>query len=591
VLIFFIVFLPSGYFLILQKFNELSNQSKLFRFVLIFLIASILAWLTYIGIISSETGESVEKTRKQTDKQSKKFSKDEKKYKEDLRKRKRARTAMLFTLGSFIIIPYFIYILISKMLNDPTFEGLGNFQFDSNKVLKLINEPKFQNVMRYKLWYLVILFVQVILTVGVAIIFILNQGMGNAVRIIPALIFIFIISFGCIIGYIFSRSQLSFQDPTISELDYYSVFSMGLSSQNIFKLLGFQDIVIEPTDVSFNGLNTQASAPPLGMQQGGDSEIIEKEHIPGLSQNELTKSVEKIMKQTSGIQAGDWNYIYENLSSKYYIFGIGLVIMILVFTILASTSLIKNSTKQLDTAWMTFGSISGLIVSVLLVGVIYSKIMFITGKSLNTTPVTENQLLNRKIKATFEGITDKQQLSQKYDVEIADLDEKIASINAQIGAISNNTPEKLKLQRELAKLRGEKNKYETLKTQLQGQMNEEATLKSLSPLQRLRRFIPRTLQESTNETTTEEGNQGMELPPMRTRRNISRRISTLRNQNEGNEETKEETVNPLYPSRRGGISQRLRRVIPVEELNESSTIHANGSTGTRMGTRVRSLST
>jgi carbonic anhydrase len=528
VFVFFIVFLPSIWF-ILSRIGY-SNNTRVGGSIFMFILSCILAWLTYIGIISSETDESVEKARKQADKKSKKLPKDEKKRKENLKKSKRARTAMLFTLGSFIIIPYFIYILTSKILNDPTFEGLGNFQFDSNKVLKLLNTREFQNVMRYKLWYLVILFVQVILTVVVSIMLMLNQGIGSAVRIIPFLIIIFLCSFGFIYKYFSSRSQLSFQDPTVSELDYYSVFSMGLSAKNIMKLLGFKDIdIIESTNVSFNGMNPEPSAPPMGMQQGGTN-ITETERIPGLSNKNLQKSIEKTMSQIDGMKQGDFNFIYENLASQYYLIAIGLVLFILIICILSSTTLIQNNTKELDTTWSTFGAISGLILSFVVMGIMYSKIMIVSGKGLNTSPMNQNKLDMLRFKSSGEELTNNEEnQSLRNDEKLESYTSKITSAQTEINNIKtqlSRDPTNPELLEQLRNAQFKKGRYVALKNRLQskptilqtllGQQPKpySPTLELISPSSRnpVSRIPP--LQNGETETPNQsetEPNHGIEL--------------------------------------------------------------------------------
>lgn len=366
-----------------------TNRSGMMKFGIIMFglfVTGLLAWGTYVGTEAVPGSE-----KKEEEKQ------------DDLEKHRNARTGLMFTLGFMIITPYFFFAIMNKLMNDPTFEGLGNYNFDPNEVLKLLNNPEFKKILQAKLIYMIILVIQVFLSFFLILSLMMkNTGDGfmtfmnlaSAMSVFASL---------SIINYIWQRSNKPFDDYAVSELDYYSVLSMGI--KNWSSLLFDSNVTLDVSELLIgNNANTQvqpsASAPPLSsikfVQQGGNitpNTIQTGLQVPGLNKEDLKKTLKGMDDDTN--KKGDWIALFQNMSKVGKWMFIAFFVIFTVLWSILTHILVKNNTNQIATT----GAAIGLTLGYLLIGMMggylgYQGFIYVKerGEQRETAPITTETL-------------------------------------------------------------------------------------------------------------------------------------------------------------------------------------------------------
>jgi hypothetical protein len=291
------------------------------------------------------------------------YRKNEEKREENLEKQKNARTTLMFALGFMIITPYFFFALMNKLMNDPTFEGLGNYNFDPNEVLKLLNDPDFKKIIQAKLIYMIILVIQVFLSFGLILSLMMKNTGDTFMTFMNLASTLGVSAFLSIIYYMWCRSSKPFDNYAVSELDYYSVLSMGI--KNWYVLLFDSS---KPLDVSelLIGDNTNgkeqpsASAPPASsvqfVQQGGNvtpNTIRTGIEVPGLNKEDLDKTLKKMGDKED--EKGNWGALLQSISPLGMIITIFFFVMFTILWITLISLLVSNHTDQIQTTTTNIG--------------------------------------------------------------------------------------------------------------------------------------------------------------------------------------------------------------------------------------------
>jgi hypothetical protein len=300
----------------------------------------------------------------------KKIEKIEEKKQDDLEKQKNARTGLMFTLGFMIITPYFFFAIMNKLMNDPTFEGLGNYNFDPNEVLKLLNDLDFKKIIQAKLIYMIILVIQVFLSFFLILslmmkntgdIFMTFMNLASAMSVFATV---------SIMNYMWQRSNKPFDNYAVSELDYYSVLSMGIKNWYVLLFDSRKTLDLSELLIGNNKNETvQPSAPPSSsmqfVQQGGTisaNRIDTKNQVPGMDLEDLDETLKKMAVDKN--KKGDWGALFQNMSGLGKIIFISFFIIFTILWIVLTSVLVQNNTNQIQTT----GAAIGLTLGYLFIG-------------------------------------------------------------------------------------------------------------------------------------------------------------------------------------------------------------------------------
>ncbi len=348
----------------------------------------ILGMISYYGIKSSEQGTTMKQATKDTQKLDERRPKEDRDLKSDMEKYGTARTAQMFVLGLYIIIPYFFFLLMTKLMNDPRFEGLGNYNFEPNKVAELLGNDKFQNILSSKFWYFIFLFAQVLISLIVFLQLALNDISYSTISGIRLALALCIFSIFSVFIYIYRRSQLPFDNVTVCELDYYSLLSLNIPFGKIRELLfnfGSNPVDIDLGSLQMNvnsNVNNINSLPqanvaeiryaPIVKQQGGtieNNKINTSTKVPGLSHTNMNKAVQKIMQNSGLEKIGNWDELLADISPRGWIYLTLYVVSVSVISIILTSVMAMNNSSKFNTT----GSALGIVFTSFLVigGIIY----------------------------------------------------------------------------------------------------------------------------------------------------------------------------------------------------------------------------
>ena len=155
---------------------------------------------------------------------------------DEMTKTKNLKTYTIFALIFMVIAPILLFVSISKILNDPSFEGLGNYLPDENKILQLLNNSEFRILISQKVWFYVIICIQIILTIITSLFMIIskNNQKSSLDGFIYTIIIFEILAFIIIGFYTKQRINIGLSNYDVSELDY-SIFSMKLGLWQLLK--------------------------------------------------------------------------------------------------------------------------------------------------------------------------------------------------------------------------------------------------------------------------------------------------------------------------------------------------------------------
>jgi hypothetical protein len=289
----------------------------------------------------------------------------------------------MFVLGAMIILPYFFFALSNKIMNDPHFEGLGDYNFDANEVLKLLHKSEFKDLIRAKIWYIIVLALQVLMSFGLIISLMVGSTGQNFMGFLHFTVFLSIFATGLVINYIWKRKELPFDNNLVSELDYYSVISMGIS--NWWKLLGKADTELNTSHITLSNNSPEPSAPSKEEisfvqgktpQQGGANSVIETYlPVPGLNQEDMKRKMESILR--SDMEPGDLVELWKNTATIGKILIVVFILIVFIIWLIMTFLLIHNNTNKLDTTLIGIGT---TIYSFMIIGIIiylgYSIVSF-----------------------------------------------------------------------------------------------------------------------------------------------------------------------------------------------------------------------
>ncbi len=313
-------------------------------------------------------------------------SKEDIKFKEQIKIR-RSQNLVSLTLGFFIVVPLISFALSTKILNDPTFDNSKQVYFDMNSTISAFKNPDFLKVLSDKLWFYLIICLQIFLTSIIFFNFLISNISNYVVYTIYFMGVFFLVGLYFVFRYVFDRMNLNLNDYTYNKLDSYSLFSMGLSTKDMLSLL-FNP---KTTIINLSKISLQTSGINPVVQQGGAIPVAEP--IPGpvnvieKIQSEMKENVEKI---------DNFGYLMNNLSKTAILF-IGLFLLSVFFiSIILSIALVYNNNKRL----LTYPVVSFLVVFLIMIvfATVYvrslfnneiSKQNFIT-EQYSTTPVPNN---------------------------------------------------------------------------------------------------------------------------------------------------------------------------------------------------------
>ncbi len=300
------------------------NKDKMLYYIVLFLVLFFLWYFLIIGL------------RK---KAMKKLSEDSMKFKEQLKVR-RSQNLVSLTLGYFIIVPFILFVLLQKILNDPSFKNSKQVVFDYDSTLNAFKNPKFLKILSDKLWFYISICLQIILTCFIFFNFLIKNNSNFVVIIIYMMGVFFFVSLYYVARYVLDRMDINLNDFTTNKLDSYYIFSMGLSYQEMFSLLfnPQNTVITSKLKLQESGMDT--------VQQGGSDPIKVKEPIPG-----PINVISEIQKQLNSDTSTDnnLNYLLSNLSATAITFFIIFLIIVFIVSILLVITLIYNNNKILFT--------------------------------------------------------------------------------------------------------------------------------------------------------------------------------------------------------------------------------------------------
>ncbi len=370
------------------------NKDKILYYIVLFLV---LFFTWYFLIMNLRT------------KQIKKISEDAMKFKEQLKVR-RSQNLVSLTLGYFIIVPFILFVLLSKILNDPSFKNSKQVVFDYDSTLNAFKNPKFLKVLSDKLWFYVSICLQILLTCFIFFNFLIKNTSNTVVIIIYTMGIFFFVSLYYVVRYVLDRMDLNLNDFTINKLDSYYIFSMGLSSQEIFSLLfNPQGTVIT------SKLKLQESGMDTIQQGGGTVPVKVKEPIPGPI-NVISEIKKQLNNDTS--TSDNLNYLLSNLSSTAIMFFILFLIVVFIVSVLLVITLVYNNNKIL----FTYPVVGFLIIFAMVVIAAYvylnniltnykDRKSFISGQFSNTPVPPEGEI-------TFSSLSNTNENTNLNNIEI-----------------------------------------------------------------------------------------------------------------------------------------------------------------------------
>ncbi len=356
-----------------------SGEVAAIMFVVLFIMSFVIYWLLFNEVISNRTAliigggtllfvflvlpfilipdemaESVRQTAKSFTEFGKEFKETDKELKkqDDLLKYRTNRNVTLFTLSFFIIVPYIFFSLISGSINDPTGEGLGGKLPDANKVLAILTDGSFKNILSSKLWYYLNLVIQILLTIAVCIALLLDNT-GNTTKLTIYSLVIFFFSALLSIGmYMYRRTRVDLSNYSYAELDNYSIFAMNLTPYELFNILMKGQYATFDTSKMILSLQNQTSVDDkrFSIQQGGGTIYTD---IPPSSIHayDKQKSIdEQILGLINPSKQEGLNYLADNLSRKWIICFVIFIVSCVIVSILLMYFLIRSQNTLLITS-------------------------------------------------------------------------------------------------------------------------------------------------------------------------------------------------------------------------------------------------
>ena len=342
----------------------------------------------------------------------KKIEKIEEKKQDELEKQKNARTGLMFTLGFMIITPYFFFAIMNKLMNDPTFEGLGNYNFDPNEVLKLLNDLDFKKIIQAKLIYMIILVIQVFLSFFLILSLMMKNTGDTFMTFMNLASAMSVFATVSIMNYMWQRSNKPFDNYAVSELDYYSVLSMGIKNWYVLLFDSRKTLDLSELLIGNNKNETaQPSAPPSSsmqfVQQGGTispTRIDTKNQVPGMDLGDLDETLKKMAGNQN--QKGDWGALFQNMSFLGKIIFISFFIIFTILWIVLTSVLVQNNTNQIQTTGAAIGLTLGyLFIGMTGVYLVYQGVSYLS-EMRQKQPVMDEETLEHYTPMEYIEYTD-----------------------------------------------------------------------------------------------------------------------------------------------------------------------------------------
>ncbi len=399
-------------------FNPSPAQKNAFNFtvfiwsVLILFIVFMLLYRTklvqnewiagFIALVSSIfTGLVTYYSKKKPSKVTKsKGSKNIEERKENRKQYNQSKPIIIYTLIYFISLPICAYVLYSKIMNDPTFEGRGLSTPPQNKILEMLQNNNIQDLLGSKLRYYFILGLQILSTFILSLFLIISTRRSFNIRNgISLLIILFILAFVTVGDYMYNRSTLNSSNIDLCEFDFISPFSMNMDLRKELIPLFFGkniDINLQEIDVNKPGFfdklnNNEEEGKDFEVKpvlQGG-ADIEAKVEVPGPKVADLETMLQGMMQSNTFTTDFRENmiYIFSRMSTIGYVLIFLFFIVFIILGILLCVYLVKNDNRTLGTKPLTvFVSIAIIIISCIwiVVGYIFYFIYKNFVKVMNT---------------------------------------------------------------------------------------------------------------------------------------------------------------------------------------------------------------
>jgi hypothetical protein len=325
-------------------------------------------------------------------------SKGSKNIEERIENRKQynqSKPIIIYTLIYFISLPICAYVLYSKIMNDPTFEGRGLSTPPQNKILEMLQNNNIQNLLGSKLRYYFILGLQILSTFILSLFLIISTRRSFNIRNgISLLIILFILAFVTVGNYMYNRSTLNSSNIDLCEFDFISPFSMNMDTPDLLKLFFGRniDINLKGIDVNkpgfFDELNSNKEGDKNFVLQGG-ADIEAKVEVPGPKVADLETMLQGMMQSNTFTTDFRENmiYIFSRMSTIGYILIFFFFIVFIILGFLLCVYLVKNDNRTLGTKPLTvFVSLAIIIISCIwiVVGYIFYFIYKNFVKVMNT---------------------------------------------------------------------------------------------------------------------------------------------------------------------------------------------------------------
>jgi hypothetical protein len=285
---------------------------------------------------------------------------------DEMSKTKHVKTYTIFALIFMVVAPLLLFVSISKILNDPSFEGLGNYLPDENKILSLLNNESFRTLISQKIRFYLVICIQIILTIITSLFIIVskNNEKNTFTGMISTIIIAEILAFVFIGFYTKQRINIGLSNYDVSELDY-SIFSMKL---------GLKELLSPSTPISvktFSQLNFNTNQQfPVSIQKGGDNSVnrinngenvktVESEVPP-----EGVKNINELIRNMTQEPMDNKLFLQDYASaSLIYLLYYGWIVITTGMSIWLLVKIIELKTKFFSTSGIKLGLFITLIIA------------------------------------------------------------------------------------------------------------------------------------------------------------------------------------------------------------------------------------